>query len=415
MTDLNRVLILTSAFPPTPGGAESYARTLADGLLAAELDVVVVTDGVGNFEASGDSPHVKRVSGYADAITDAGTLAWEQMYFALLRDVQDTLAPGWVPDVVLANNFETAIVGRIVADGFECPLVCSFHEHDPQNDPFGEAKMHFAHHTLAPSAVLAGSRYYHNRARTAGREEVAHLVYHGIDTELFAPTEPLSSKTLGIPDVATHLVTVGRLTARKGLIEIVEALDKISSEVPHAYLTIAGNSSSSPTEFGTSLVRKISDLGLQDRVKIRSDLGPSEIPRLLASADIVIQASSSERLGLALMEAMSCGRPIVAARNDGFAEVLGQDDVPSADKVVALIQNNDPGLIANQVLALLNDDSRRLSLGREARAYIQRNFSIDTMIDSTLRILRQAVGGGAETPGPRPRVEWRHLRRNRFG
>lgn len=110
-----------------------------------------------------------------------------------------------------------------------------------------------------------------------------------------------------------------------------------------------------------------------------------DIPELLAAADVVVQPSRSEGLGLALMEACSAGKPIVASRVGGIPEVV-------ADGVNGLlVPPEDPAALAQAIQHLMEHPATAQQFGLQARQRFERAFSIDTMLAHTLRVYQRAL------------------------
>jgi glycosyltransferase involved in cell wall biosynthesis len=331
---------------------------------------------------------VRTLSAYRDLLDDPSKVRWEQMSFGLLPEVAEHLGD-WRPDIVFANNFETAIIGRMVADELGTPLVASYHEHAPESEPFGQGKMALAYRRLAPDVVLAGSLYYARRAGSFVPADRLRLVYHGIDTEVFRPgTDGAKARALyGVPDDAVLVVNVGRLKERKGQVELVQALAAIAD--PRVRLVIAGSVSSASTVYADRLAAEIRRCGLTGRVTVDQGVSHAEIPMLLAAADIVAQPSTSEGLGLSLLEAMSAGRPTVATRIEGFGEIFSAGSQPW-DELAELADPGDVTSIRDAIRHLLDDPVRRGGLAVAGRQHVLTHFSRATMVESTEQVLRAA-------------------------
>ncbi len=387
-----RVLLLTSGFPPTTGGAESYASVLAEGLTSRGHDVMVVTDRVAgtSLTADHDRLRVRRLSEYRELLTDPSKLPWEQMVFGLLPELARALA-GWCPDVVVANNLETTVLGRIVASELDIPLVGSYHEHKPETEPFGRGKIALGYRSLAPDLVMAGSEYYRARAAKLLPPERIRLIHHGVDTELFHPSRDGGPfrRRYGMGDGEFLFVTVGRLKERKGHLGLVRAFARV--EEP-ARLVIAGTVSSASTQYAGALEAEVDRLGVRGRVMIDREVDHSRVPDLLAAADTVAQPSLSEGLGLALLEAMSSGRPAVATRIGGFTEILAAGAAGPRAGLVELVDPDDAEGLAGALRRLRADAELRSRLGAAARAHVVKHFSQTVMIDRTEQVLHEVVG-----------------------
>ncbi|MGH3764594.1 MAG: glycosyltransferase family 4 protein [Pseudonocardiaceae bacterium] len=386
VTVAHRVLVLTTGYQPTIGGAETYARTVAHGLAACGHDVRVVTDHVaGTPDRTVEGPvEVIRLRRYRELLDDESKLAWEQLYFGVLPELAEVLLDRR-PDVVLANSLETTIVGRIVADQWEVPLIGAYHEQAPEVEPFGHGRLTTVYGRLAPDLILAGSRFYAARARRHLPADRVRLVYHGVDTDLFRPdlNRQQTRARHGVGADQLLILNSGRLKERKGQLELIRAFAMVDD--PRAQLLIVGSVSSASLGYAELLESEIDRLGLRDRAAIARDVAYSSMPTVLAAADIVAQPSLAEGLGLAVLEAMSAGRPVVATRIGGFDELR-----MTTDNAVLIDPSDVPGL-ARALARLVADGDGRAALGRAGRHHVVENFSLKAMIEQTDLAVRGVI------------------------
>jgi glycosyltransferase involved in cell wall biosynthesis len=108
-----------------------------------------------------------------------------------------------------------------------------------------------------------------------------------------------------------------------------------------------------------------------------------DIPQLMSMADLVCQASLSEALPTALMEAGAIGRPVVATRVGGTEEVV--DDQQTG----LLVAAGDPEALAKAMECLLRDPERAARMGRVAARSARRRFSLEAQAEATVELWRQ--------------------------
>lgn len=140
----------------------------------------------------------------------------------------------------------------------------------------------------------------------------------GVDTAKFKKdtTENNSLKNeFHLPDNAITLLSVGELIPRKNHITIIKAMKKIG--ISNSYYFIAGDG-----ELMEDLKKSILDLKLENQVFL---LGyRTDISRLCNSADIFVMPSVHEGLSVALMEAMCCGKPVIASKIRGNVDLIDE-------------------------------------------------------------------------------------------
>ena len=147
------------------------------------------------------------------------------------------------------------------------------------------------------------------------------------------------------------VVTVGRLTARKRIPLLLEALARLRAAGRSLPLTIVGDGVERP-----ALERRVAELGLGGQVRFLGELPPARVREAIEQADVFAFPALGEGLGLAAVEALLCGIPVVAARDGG-----GVCDVVPERGAGRLV---DPSAeaIARAIEELISDpDARRLA------------------------------------------------------
>lgn len=169
----------------------------------------------------------------------------------------------------------------------------------------------------AADGILAVSQAMKADIAALGIPSERIRVHHtGVDLTRFAPRDQVAAKAaLGID--GPLIVSVGALIPRKGHDIVIDAV----ATLPGAQLRIAGEGPERPR-----LAAQIARLGLGDRVKLLGSVAHGELPPLLAAADVMALASSSEGLANAWVEALASGTPIVIPDAGGAGEVVTSPD-----------------------------------------------------------------------------------------
>ena len=185
-----------------------------------------------------------------------------------------------------------------------------------------------------------------------------------------------------IPTDAPLVGTVGQLVPLKGQREFVLASAEIVKEIPDARFVIVGRDNSVDKKFRQELKRlaKVSEIDERILWLDWSD----DLPALFAALDLYVSPSHSESFGLATLEAMAAGLPVVATRTDGSRELLQRKEL--------LVPFGDPVALSRRIIQLLKDEKTRRSLAVELRQRATENYSLDNMVDRLEALYRELIG-----------------------
>ncbi len=182
---------------------------------------------------------------------------------------------------------------------------------------------------------------------------VAHVVHQplGVDASVFAPERrglPLRER-LGLPHDTRVLLYAGRFAQEKNLPVLLQAFARLGR--PYHLLLIGGQRTARPAANVTMLPYRRDSL---------------ELAGWIASADALVHAGTKETFGLVILEAMACGRPVVAARAGAFPELIDES-------VGMLAEPQNAASMADAIAALYARDLE--ALGHAARARVLRQFT----------------------------------------
>lgn len=174
-------------------------------------------------------------------------------------------------------------------------------------------------HGVSPSAV--GAQQWFDAGWPRSRIEV--IPNWVDDTRFTAPAKPQRTKwraELRIPETARLIVSVGRISLAKGTALLIDAWRLVAAECPDAWLLIAGPIDSA---FEAELTALISSLTADARARLVLHPAVADPERLTGMADICCLPSTVETFGLSVIEAMACGKPVVALDIPVVRENLG--------------------------------------------------------------------------------------------
>lgn len=203
------------------------------------------------------------------------------------------------------------------------------------------------------------------------------VVHNGIDVDSFG--QSIADEREG----SVLVGTVGHLAPIKGHDVFVRAAALISARRREVRFVIVGEDKSPDMSYRRSLKSLISELGLNEIVTLPG--WRDDMPAALSSLTVFVSAARSEPFGLAIVEAMAAGLPVVATASEGALEII-EDGV--SGKLVAL---DDANALAQAINALLDDPLERSRLGRNAQQAARERFSLARMASDTERVYREVL------------------------
>jgi glycosyltransferase involved in cell wall biosynthesis len=207
----------------------------------------------------------------------------------------------------------------------------------------------------------------------------ASIVPCGVDTAVFTPRGQVAPRT-----DRQRLLVLGRLVERKGQDDAVRAL----AAVPGAELVVVGGPPAGQVDADPE-VRRLravaAEAGVADRLVFTGAVARADVPAWLRSADVVLAVPWYEPFGITPLEAMACGRPVVATAVGGL-----QDSV--ADGVTGeLVPPRDPQRLGEVLAALLADDGRRAAYGAAGVRRARSRYRWARVVADTETVYRQVL------------------------
>ncbi len=278
-------------------------------------------------------------------LSSVGTLAvWLREQGASVLYVSTVTAPEWL------------LAGRLAG----VRVVCHVHESMPMSRP---ASALLLSPLLAADLVVANSGDTRAWIRASLGERVARrtrVVHNGV-------REPASPAATPPPGRPRSLVVVGRLSVIKGQDTAVRATALVRQAGHDVTLTLVGDCYP-----GYEAVEDgLRDLAVRERVDdVTVFTGFRDPSPIVAAADVVLVPSRVESFGLAAVESLLLGRPVVATRIGGLPEVVRDGETG------LLVPADDPRALADAVIRLLEDPQLAAALGAAGRADARARFSM---------------------------------------
>jgi glycosyltransferase involved in cell wall biosynthesis len=191
-----------------------------------------------------------------------------------------------------------------------------------------------------------------------------NVVPMGVDAAEFSRSQPYVPWTA---PGAFRIFSCGRLNPSKGHDILLVAVRRMVDNGADVQLAIAGEDEAGGRGYRGELERLIDSLGLRDRVRLLGSVPGSLIRAELAGAHAFALASHAEPLGVAIMEAMSMGVPVVATAAGGVSELV-------LDGTGILVRAGDPDALADALVRLMADPLLCAGLGSAGRDRVNTLF-----------------------------------------
>ena len=205
------------------------------------------------------------------------------------------------------------------------------------------------------------------------RRRIVIVLGSGVDTARFVPSPE--------PEGPLRATMVSRLLWDKGVREFVEAARLARARNPDVRFTLIG----APDEGNPAAVPLAQLEGWRAEGLIEWQGHRDDIPAVWRESHIAVLPSYREGLPKALLEAASCGRPVVAADAPGSREIA-RDGVSGL-----LVPPRDPAALAAAILRLAGDPALRARLGASGRTLVERKFSEERIASETLALWRRQL------------------------
>jgi glycosyltransferase involved in cell wall biosynthesis len=350
------VLLLADRFEAR--GSSAYTLRLADFLSEEGIDAQVV---------SADARLVPEGRREQLAIAEYPYLSvpvWGRVVLAALcRDLSED-----TPDLVHVQSRSMLGCGRALASSLKRPLVLTVHDYlspretlrfDGRRDRLIIAVSESVRDELQEQTELPSERF--------------QVIHSGVELPNVVDAPPLLD-----PDRVPVVGTAGPLEASKGLRFFLQAARQVLAGGHDTEFLVAG---AGPEEI--ALRRLASELGISEKVTFAP--GVTEFSTSLEAMDIFCLPSLKQGLGTIMLEAMACGRPVIASGVGGVYSVVRDQE---SDLIVP---PSDSAALAKRIVELFDDPIRARAIGMAGREVVQKRFSVGQMVRETARLYRHVL------------------------
>lgn len=390
-----QVNLLSGHVPPQ--GLHVHLSELSSALTRAGHEVVVYTrredsDSPDRIPASGGYEIVQVPAGpHSPLHPDETASAMGEFGSFLNREWRQR-----PPDIAHAHYWLSGLATQLATRSLGIPAVQTFHslgtvdsrvrEKNPADAPSRDRiRLERLIARGATRMIATSSDEVFELARMGLPRTRTTVVPAGVDAEHYCPAD--SSGPAPDRPRRHRLLAAGPLDPTSGFDIAIEAL----AAVPDSELLIATHPAlaSAPRraeEQEKARLVKIARIhGVQGRVRIRRAVTTEEMPVLLRSADVVVSTPWHDPSGMLALQAMACGRPVIATASGGMLDTV-LDDATGV-----LVPVRAPEAVATAARRLLSDATTRATFGIAARDRVLARYTWDRVAEDTVRAYERCV------------------------
>jgi glycosyltransferase involved in cell wall biosynthesis len=254
------------------------------------------------------------------------------------------------PDVVFTQSAWSHALFAPVARRLGVPLATWVHD-----ELTGKPWLERLAARWQPDLIVCNSRFTERAARTVFPAVHARIIHYPLSFDEVPDTRDEVRRALATPDDAVVIVNVARMEPYKGQLALIDALAQITSATPWVCWLVGGAQRPAEEQYLQSLRDAVRARDLQDRVLFLGQR--DDVMALMGAADVHCHPNQgAEPFGLALVEALRSGLPVVATTRGGPAEIV-------TDACGRLVPPGDAGALAATLSALIDDPWTRRALG----------------------------------------------------
>lgn len=343
------------------GGTETHILELASRIDRTKYDVTVCALKSGGCVADDLRARGIRVV----SLGGAGVFDFRVLY--RLWKVLQAEPPDVIQSFLFWANLSARLLGRLFK---AVRVVCSYHDEIVSEGRLLRAidrlTFQWSHAVVCCSEAVRRSV----SARIGGRVARQATIPFGVDLRRFAATELATRQELGLREGGPLIGTVCRLVEpKKGLSVLLEAMAALKRQKADlgCQVLIVGEGPS------RRLLEAMSDQFGLSRCVVFAGVR-RDIQRILPLLDVFVLPSLYEGFGIAILEAMAVGKPVVATCVGGIPEFV----LPGETGL--LVEPGNAAALADAIASMLRDPDRATRMGANGRSRVQAGFQISTVV-----------------------------------
>jgi len=385
------ILMVTGAYWPELSGGGLQCRTMMQALRGRFVFRVLTTctDRALPADDVVDGIPVKRIHVDVTSAMSKLRAAMATLWFFVSR--QSTF------DVVHLHGFsQKSVLLVLLARLFGKKVVITIHTAD-QDEPEGVRRLGafaYQRYVSADQFIAISPRLAENYRRAGLPENRLAVASNAVDTDRFSPVDAAERRRLraeldAAPVDLPWILFVGFFSADKAPDVLADAWLQLHQAGLRSSLVLVGASRSAYHEVDASIAERIRieaiDAGAADLLHFAGEV--RDVEKYHRAADVFVMPSVREAFGMSLVEAMACGKPVIATRIPGVTDTIVEDG-----KTGILVAPRDADGLAAAIRSVLDDSAAAAAMGARARAAVMQRFALDAAAERWSAIYRKVIG-----------------------
>jgi len=296
-----------------------------------------------------------------------------------IRDIAERIHREFPFDLIHAHvALPDGYAGMLLAREWGKPLVVTIHG----ADAYINVRRDCGRRAAVEQVVRTADQviFVSNRVKQVLESELHDTFENAISIHNGVSANKVCRGLVSRTDNAKIIITIGYLIERKGHRYVLESIKQLVQKHPQLRYLIVG---SGPMQ--SNLEAFTEEMGLSKHVNFLGRVPSEELPRLLSLSDIFVLPSWNEAFGIAYLEAMANGKPVIGCCGEGVEEFVTHGETG------LLVPPQDVGRLVQALDTLLSNREEAKAMGERARKVVLENYTWEMNAEKTLEVYRRVL------------------------
>ena len=234
---------------------------------------------------------------------------------------------------------------------------------------------------LIDAHVVVSKSMIRSAIESGSSTSKVRVIYNGINLNKFPKSEnDVCQHRRFLKEPGFRILYLSRLHPKKRPEDLVKAFPRVLKKVPNAMLIIAGKGGEE-----AKLKKIASKLGVENKIVFTGFVPEHEKWYLLRECDVFVLPSIVEAFGIAVIEAMACGKPVIATNVGPFPEIIRHEATG------ILVPTCSPKHLAEAIIHLALNPEKRKRMGAMARKVVEEKFNMKRIASQYLELYQELI------------------------